>query len=775
MLPEDFHLQVTADGFYRNWPGISDYSDQFQVWNLSTSNLIDVAQEPGTTNLNFGATEGSTHPKIKFVRHPNNPEYYCYKPDGTYVGFGTNNGITHRDPRGEPGLLRRIRAGLPCARRPLGDRPHPRRRPAARCGQARPRRLLRRGVRQRQELVVLRLPRAGLAAVQAHARLQRHELPRHRPSTPKLPRDDAMYFGEHLGGTPQQPYIDAGMRLLDNALSSTLNGVLATGPLTGLDRRRRRRHLRRRRAWRSATRRAPTTATPTSASSSTPSCSRARACPSSTRTATIRRARSARSANRSPPTRTRTTSASSATAACRTCSTSTTSSRAAARSPSGATTNVLAYERQDKRENASMSDADGTTLLFMMNCDSSNGEGGRAITTTFPAGSYLYQYATGPADNGDSMANFYYTVPVEPAGQRSRHPEGRVFRPLLAHARDAQRQHRRARDHDPAKRRGPSDADLRPQGRPGRRPGVQSLRPARREHDRLRLFLHRAAHHRRHEPVVPRPRRRLGGKHPDGTRRRHRHQLADGPRAAERATCATIRRGCPRTFSSATSRCSSCSARARNLRREDTSRNIIGSVGAETYQATIGTAGFTVNNGSGTNTSTSTATYAYHDPGVTALDGQSGATLQFYPAPENAAGSAGDRVAEDRLPGTGQRRPSSITRRTARPIPKASGGVAGNAATQVVQLALPAARQQRRQQRHRLVEGHAARLARRHGAALQDRRVQSATPPSVFPSSAAQRRAQEADGNAFPDHQLQRDDRRLSIRTTITAPTRHRV
>ena len=35
MLPEDFHLQTTADGFYRNWPGISDYSDQFQVWNLS--------------------------------------------------------------------------------------------------------------------------------------------------------------------------------------------------------------------------------------------------------------------------------------------------------------------------------------------------------------------------------------------------------------------------------------------------------------------------------------------------------------------------------------------------------------------------------------------------------------------------------------------------------------------------------------------------------------------------------------------------------------------
>ena len=93
-----------------------------------------------------------------------------------------------------------------------------------------------------------------------------------------------------------------------------------------------------------------------------------------------------------------TTSASTAMAACRTCSTSTTSSPAAARFLSGADTSVAAYERQDKRENTRHERTpDGTTLLFMMNADSSNGEGGRAITTTFAAGSYLYQYATAPA------------------------------------------------------------------------------------------------------------------------------------------------------------------------------------------------------------------------------------------------------------------------------------------------------------------------------------------------------------------------------------------
>ena len=53
----------------------------------------------------------------------------------------------------------------------------------------------------------------------------------------------------------------------------------------------------------------------------------------------------------------------------------------------------------------------------------------------------------------------------------------------------------------------------------------------------------------------------------------------------------------------------------------DISRDVVGSTGAETYQSTIGTAGFAVNSGSGYNTNTGTATYAYHDPSATALDG----------------------------------------------------------------------------------------------------------------------------------------------------------
>ena len=94
LVPEDFHLRLTPEGFYRKWDNIANWGDAWQVQHRNFSDLIDLAQEPNGTNENFGLTEGSTFPKIKFVRQPNNPEYYSYLPDGTYVGFGPNNGIT---------------------------------------------------------------------------------------------------------------------------------------------------------------------------------------------------------------------------------------------------------------------------------------------------------------------------------------------------------------------------------------------------------------------------------------------------------------------------------------------------------------------------------------------------------------------------------------------------------------------------------------------------------------------------------------------------------
>ena len=69
-------------------------------------------------------------------------------------------------------------------------------------------------------------------------------------------------------------------------------------------------------------------------------------------------------------------------------------------------------------------------------------------------------------------------------------------------------------------------------------------------------------------------------------------------------------------------------------------RNVIGSPGAETWRATIGT-GFDAgspNQGNGPNTNTSTAAYAFHDPAAN-RDGASSAP-QFTPQPGAASGQA---------------------------------------------------------------------------------------------------------------------------------------
>ncbi len=92
MLPEDFHLRVTEEGFYRKWDNTVNWGSTWEVQMRNLSDLIDIAQE--TPNGNFGTTEGSTHVKISFVRHPNNPEYYDWMPVSTgaaWVGFANTN------------------------------------------------------------------------------------------------------------------------------------------------------------------------------------------------------------------------------------------------------------------------------------------------------------------------------------------------------------------------------------------------------------------------------------------------------------------------------------------------------------------------------------------------------------------------------------------------------------------------------------------------------------------------------------------------------------
>jgi len=73
---------------------------------------------------------------------------------------------------------------------------------------------------------------------------------------------------------------------------------------------------------------------------------------------------------------------------------------------------------------------------------------------------------------------------------------------------------------------------------------------------------------------------------------------------------------------------------AEKFSAQNTARNVIGSIGAETFHALIGSAGFTNVNGSGPNTSAGTASWVYHDPAAFHADG---VTHQFNPPPESAA------------------------------------------------------------------------------------------------------------------------------------------
>ncbi len=68
----------------------------------------------------------------------------------------------------------------------------------------------------------------------------------------------------------------------------------------------------------------------------------------------------------------------------------------------------------------------------------------------------------------------------------------------------------------------------------------------------------------------------------------------------------------------------------------NTGREIIGSPGAETWQCTIGTAGFVLDDGGGVSTDTGTADWVYHHPANADINGT--AQTQFSPAPASAAG-----------------------------------------------------------------------------------------------------------------------------------------
>lgn len=252
MVPEDFHLRVTEDGFYRKWDNTRDWNSAWQVQNLGLADLIDIAHE--TPNANFGSSEGSTHPKYSFVRDLERPEQYDRDASGNVVYFGW--------------LIDQARAALGTNATPEQLRLHARAYVATNANAYKEDvggYLIRaaRWLMNRTRADGLRLDAvkhvpdyffgqqsggskdtsdAGyLGGVQRQFNLTRgFSDANHRDSVfdEKIARDDAMVFGEHLGQPPGYGgYWDAGMRLVDNDLRSKLNGVLGnpSAGLQGLD------------------------------------------------------------------------------------------------------------------------------------------------------------------------------------------------------------------------------------------------------------------------------------------------------------------------------------------------------------------------------------------------------------------------------------------------------------------------------------------------------------------------------------------------------------
>jgi hypothetical protein len=252
MVPEDFHLRKTEDGFYRKWDNTRDWGSAWQVQNLGLSDLIDIAHE--TPNANHGPNEGDTHPKYSFVRDLNRPEQYDHDKDGNRIYFGwlidqaraeLGAGATADELRAHAkayiaanrdAYIEDVGAYLIRAVRWKMDR-------------TKADGLRLDAVKHVPDYFFGQMSGAGkddsdagyLGGVQRQFNITRgFSDANHRDSVfnEKKGRDDAMVFGEHLGQPPGYGgYVDAGMRLVDNDLRSVLNGNLGnpSGTLAGLD------------------------------------------------------------------------------------------------------------------------------------------------------------------------------------------------------------------------------------------------------------------------------------------------------------------------------------------------------------------------------------------------------------------------------------------------------------------------------------------------------------------------------------------------------------
>ncbi len=238
LFPEDFHLRTTSDGFYRNWDSIADYNNLFQVQNRPLFGLIDLANEPGSNNNNFGPTEGSVRAKISRIRQPNNREYYMDPSLPAIAGPWRPFNGTNGSPVAEDVNAYLIRAAIWMLNETKCD-----------------------GFRFD---AAKHVPSGFFGDTSASANgyvgaIQTMfdyvhgygnnvtgngyvEPDNNRNSTldSETTRNDALLFGEHLGEPPGfQEYLDRGMRLINFPYHFQLNNILGNpgASLSGLDQR----------------------------------------------------------------------------------------------------------------------------------------------------------------------------------------------------------------------------------------------------------------------------------------------------------------------------------------------------------------------------------------------------------------------------------------------------------------------------------------------------------------------------------------------------------
>ncbi len=633
MVPEDFHLRVTEDGFYRKWDNVANWGDTWQIQYRNFSDLIDIAQE-SPVNGNFGTTEGSSIPKITFVRHPNNPEYYCYMPSATgavYIGFGTTNITATMLTNSANAWLYKEDVGgyLIRAERWLVDH---------------------------TKIDGLRLDAVkhvpdyffgmqsgnkdpssagycGQAQEQFNFSRGFTDWDNHRDTVfdteATYGRNDLMMFGEHLGEPPSfSGYISAGMRLVDSQLHGYLNGNLGEswGTLDGLQyagghgfssgtgvpytkshdddyATRPELHF----ALNLTREGLPNIYTDGNYQSETLAQSGG-AFPRHANTAFLGQF----SDNRIPNLVYIHNQFSRSTQV-----------------PRWGDGDVCAYERVDKRENSPMSDSDGAVLFFVMNDNYSSGQY-REISTSFGVGAKLWQYSS-------AGGNFYYTVPADqkikviipPGGYFAfswRSPEESDLwtcfggKPVTIYQGNDLAGWISYRRHDG------------PNGDPAFNPyGVADSDPT----DYAYNY---------YVPRVTSPTNLRFVCHADGSAYNVLMKLDGGMNLND----INHSSGDPRDYPPGNTGSMDMflgyeqahfvhrQYREKFAAKDTSTRNVIGSAGAETYYATIGSAGFNVSTGSvGRDSDVETASWSYHDPEANNDRGQ----LQFSPAPASAAGS----------------------------------------------------------------------------------------------------------------------------------------